>query len=121
MHREAIQLGDGQPGFRDESVDLPVQVASTADHSLKRVQAVLPGRNLCIVAPAMLQKEEPAVRLENSTDFSECLDRIGNGTESPGADDAVEGSIAEGERFRADLLDLKGKGNGSTSLCHSLG
>jgi hypothetical protein len=37
----------------DELINLPVQVASAADHSLKRVQAVLPGRNLCIVAPPM--------------------------------------------------------------------
>jgi hypothetical protein len=68
----------------------------------------------------MFEKQERSVRLEDSADFPECFDRIGNGTEGPRTDDGVKGSIVERKSLSTHPLEPNGKGNGLAPLCHSV-
>jgi hypothetical protein len=47
-----------QSGFRDQPVDVSIQVAAAADHILNGIQPVLPDRGPGIIAPAMFEKEK---------------------------------------------------------------
>jgi hypothetical protein len=41
----------------------------------------------------MLDKEQPAIRLECASHLAQCLDRLANGAEGPGRHDRIDGMI----------------------------
>ena len=121
LHVEPIESHDLQAGLDDELIDSSVQVAATADNVLNGVQPVLPGCDTLVLAPAMLQKQKYSIRHEDSSDFSECLERIGNRAESPGAHGKIERSVVIGQRLGCDMLDANGKGLTGGALRDDLG
>src|SRR5215470_6653926 len=66
---ESLQAADRKARVVESLVDSTVDVAAAPEQPMKRIEEVLTPRNRRIIAPAMLQKEIRAVRLEHSPDF----------------------------------------------------
>ena len=71
VHLESIEVQNVQSAIHDQLIDLTVQIASTADDVLDRIESILPGCDARVVAAAMLQKEKDAVWLEHATGLSQ--------------------------------------------------
>ena len=115
---EPIERYDLQAGLDDELIDSSVQVTPAANDILDGIQPILPGCDFFILAPTMFKKQKRSVRLEDSSNFLECLDRIGNCTESPGADGEIKGSVVIRQRLSGDMLNANGKGLAGAA-CHN--
>jgi len=92
---ETVELGDRESTGGDQLVDAAVEVAPDADNLLQRVESILPGGKFGLVAPAVLEEDEWAVRFEDAPDLGEGRGEIADRAEGEGGRDTVERVVRE--------------------------
>src|SRR5690349_23662343 len=78
-------------------------MASTSDALPERREPVLPRGDTGIGCAAMLEKDETAVRFQNSPHLPESLDGIRYGAQCPGRDDRIDACIPKRQSVLSGL------------------
>src|SRR5262245_27821208 len=93
--QETIERGDFKTGVFDQFVDLAVHITSRADDLLNRIEAVLPLRNLRIMAAPVLEEDEPAAEFQDAANFGQGRGCIRDRAQSQRGYDRIEAAIFE--------------------------
>ncbi|CAE6714707.1 hypothetical protein NSPZN2_11392 [Nitrospira defluvii] len=117
----SIELFDPQARLDHQPVDWPVKIASAGQVTLQWIETILPAGGCRIVAPAVFQKQEPSVWLEDPPNFAQRSQRIRDRAEREGADCAVERAIVVRQLLCGHMLEMDRKWGARDSLRHTIG
>lgn len=104
---ETLDLPDLKTCPREQSNRIAIEIAAAREHIPDRVKAILPTYDGCAVSLAMFAKYQPAVRLEDTANFTQRLLRIRDRTKRVGQHRGIRDTIIERDIFRRSLDQLQ--------------